>query len=69
MTLKHSQQIFEKYSNMKLSENPPVGAELFRAVGHGKKREGHSRLSQFCEDAQNKEFLHTLFAGLLFCLQ
>jgi len=28
MTLKHSQQIFEKYSSTKLCENPPCGSRI-----------------------------------------
>jgi hypothetical protein len=31
MKIEFSQQIFEKYSNTKFYENPPVGAELFHA--------------------------------------
>jgi hypothetical protein len=30
MKLEFSRQIFEKYTNIKFHENPPVGAELFR---------------------------------------
>jgi hypothetical protein len=48
--LKFSQQIFEKYSNIKFHENRPVGEELVhadvRTDGHD---EVNGRLSQFCE--------------------
>jgi len=55
MNFELSQEIFEKYSNIKLREIHPVGANLFRAYGQkgGKNRydEGNCRYSQFCESA------------------
>jgi hypothetical protein len=37
INLEFSGQIFEKYSNVRFQENPPVGAELFQA---NKQRDG-----------------------------
>jgi len=48
MKLEFSQQIFEKYSNIKFHENPSSGSRVFsnRTDGHD---EANSRLSQLCE--------------------
>jgi len=47
MKLEFSQHIFEKYSNVKLPENPSSGSRVScgRTDGH----EANSRFSQFCE--------------------
>jgi len=48
MILEFSQQVSEKYSDIKLHENHPVGAELFHA---DRNEETNGRFSQFCESA------------------
>ena len=52
MKIEFSGQIFEKYSNIKFHEVPPVTADLFHE-GRRKDRhsEANSRFSQFCERA------------------
>jgi hypothetical protein len=52
MKLEFSGQIFEKYSNIKLHENRPVGSELFHADGETdgqteRHSEANSCFSQF----------------------
>jgi hypothetical protein len=50
MTLESSRQFLEKSSNISFKENPPVGAELFRAYGQTDRRdEANGRFSQFCK--------------------
>jgi len=48
MLLEFSQQGSEKYADIKLHENHPVGAELFDA---DRNEETDGRFSQFCESA------------------
>jgi len=48
MKVEFSQQVSEKYSNIKFYEHRPVGAELFHADRH---EEANGRFSQFFESA------------------
>jgi hypothetical protein len=48
MNLEFSRQIFEKHSNMELSEKLYSGSEVGQTDGHD---EANSRFSQFCERA------------------
>ena len=52
MQIEFSQQIFEKYSNVKFRENPPIGNQV--SCGQtGRETGGHDnadgRFSQLCE--------------------
>jgi hypothetical protein len=56
MKLGFSRQIFEKYSNIELHEDPSSGAELFHEDGRpdgkpDRSDEANSRFTQFCERA------------------
>jgi len=45
-------QIFEKYSNIKIHENPSSGSDLFHAVGQkDRHNDANTRFSKFCERA------------------
>jgi len=65
--LENSLQIFEKYSNTKLHENPSSGAELFNVDGQtASQTDGHdetnSHFSQFCERAGKMEIVVPWFS-------
>jgi len=56
MKIEFFRHSFEKYSNIKFHENPPLGAELFLA---DRRRDRHDevsrRFSQFCACAPIKD--------------
>jgi hypothetical protein len=49
-----SRQIFEKYSNTKLNENPSIGNRVLPG-GRMDRHEANRRFSQFCETTQNTD--------------
>jgi len=51
MKLEFSQQIFEKYSNIKFYENPFSGSRVVLCGWKDGHDEANSRFSQFCERA------------------
>jgi hypothetical protein len=58
MKLEFSRQIFEKYSNTKSHENPPLGAELIHVDKQtDRHKEAYSHFSQFCEGAYKYKLL------------
>jgi len=52
MKLEYSRQIFEKYSNIKFSENPSSGSQVVPCERTDTHNEDNSRFSQFCERAE-----------------
>jgi hypothetical protein len=53
MKLEFSEQIFEKYSNIKLRENPSSGSRVVPCGRTDRHDEANSRFSQFCEPPEN----------------
>ena len=51
MKLEFSQQISEKYSNIKFHENPSSGGPVIPCEQRDRHDEADSRFSQFCEPA------------------
>ena len=58
MKLELSEQIFEKYTNIKFHEIRPVGAELFHA-------DGRSNVTKFSNAPMSRTVFYTYFVGQL----